>query len=190
MKILFNCLDLEKGGAQRVISILANHFSNKNEVAILMLRQKDIRYEINESVSLFSVTKVGKISNFQKILAKMSLIKLIKMQTIIKKINPDIIISFLPEPSLKLMFPISIPITNIATGPIIPPTVLIVDNRMDGKRICAKNIIKPKIIAITLIFNKIFLISKLFSLQTKFFACVHSKTVCTTIYPLVYKTHS
>ena len=101
MKILFNCLDLEKGGAQRVISILANHFASKNEVAILMLRPKDIRYEINESVSLFSVTKIN--TKFPKFLAKISIIKLIKMQMKIKEINPDIIISFLPEPSLKLM---------------------------------------------------------------------------------------
>ena len=104
MKILFNCLDLEKGGAQRVISVLANHFSTNNEVSILMLRQKNIRYEINKNISLFAVTKIKKMTKLHTLLAKISIIKLIKMQLQIKKINPDIIISFLPEPSLKLMF--------------------------------------------------------------------------------------
>ncbi len=98
MKILFNCLNLEKGGAQRVISILANEFSLNNEVTILMLRN-EISYKVNSNIKVISLEKSSK-NNF---LTKISLLKLKQMAKQIENIQPDVIISFLPEPSLKLM---------------------------------------------------------------------------------------
>ncbi len=98
MKILFNCLNLEKGGAQRVISILANEFSLNNEVTILMLRN-EISYKVNSNIKIISLEKSPK-NNF---LTKISLLKLKQMAKQIENIQPDVIISFLPEPSLKLM---------------------------------------------------------------------------------------
>ena len=104
MKILF-CIDsMTKGGAERVISNLSNYLINNGyDVNILTVVNSDIEYDINLNVKLECLEdkfinvrnekngKIKKISNFVK------RIKLMKKA--INKINPDIIISFLPYTS-------------------------------------------------------------------------------------------
>lgn len=104
MKILF-CIDsMTKGGAERVISNLSNYLINNGyDVNILTVVNSDIEYDINAKVKLECLEdkfinvrnekngKIKKISNF---------IKRIKlMKKAVNKINPDIIISFLPYTS-------------------------------------------------------------------------------------------
>ena len=60
MKILFNTLNLEKGGAQRVISVLANYFSLNNQVDILLFQNKKIKYELNNNIKIHSINKKRK----------------------------------------------------------------------------------------------------------------------------------
>ncbi len=105
MKILFNCLNFEKGGAQRVVSILANNFCQKEKVYILLSYNQDIKYKLDKKIKIINIEKKKKKrSKISKRISQISLIKLRKMAKSIKEINPDVIISFLPEPSLKLMF--------------------------------------------------------------------------------------
>lgn len=102
MKIMFNCLNMNKGGAERVISVLSNNFIKKHEVAILTLRNEKYNYKLNEKIKKINVSTSPKNKFFRK-MSKLSIISLLKLNKLIKKENPDIIISFLSEPSLKLM---------------------------------------------------------------------------------------
>lgn len=106
MKILFNCLNLKKGGAERVISILANEFINNNEVTILTLMNMKDSYELSPNIKRIRVDKNDSYSlnPLKKVLKKLSIARLVKFKKEIINEHPDVIISFLPEPSLRLMF--------------------------------------------------------------------------------------
>lgn len=107
MKILFNCLTTEKGGAERVISVLANEFVKKDDVVILTLKRntKDA-YKFDEKIKRLYIDKTcyESDSGVKSIFRKLSPSRLLRLKRFIIDEDPDIIISFLPEPSLRLMF--------------------------------------------------------------------------------------
>ena len=105
MKIMFNCLTMEKGGAERVISLLANEFSKENDVSILTLKKSKDAYKLNPSIRRLRIDKTDykKDDRIRSILRKLSIARLARQRKILIAENPDIIISFLPEPSLRLM---------------------------------------------------------------------------------------
>ena len=106
MKILFNCLTMEKGGAERVITLLSNYFSKDNDVSILTLTKSEDAYKLNSSVKRLHIDKTNyKFDNkMKKIFRKLSPMRIFKLKKMIIAEKPDVIISFLPEPSLRLMF--------------------------------------------------------------------------------------
>ncbi len=106
MKILFNCLTMERGGAERVIALLANEFSKENDVSILTLTRSEDAYKLEPKVKRLRVddTNYKADNRFRKITRKLSIARLRKLKKLIISEKPDIIISFLPEPSLRLMF--------------------------------------------------------------------------------------
>lgn len=106
MKIMFNCLTMEKGGAERVIALLANEFSEKNNVSILTLARSKDAYELKPTIKRLLVddTSYKADNQFKKLIRKLSISRLSKLKKMIILENPDIVISFLPEPSLRLMF--------------------------------------------------------------------------------------
>lgn len=128
MKILF-CIDsLRKGGAERVISNLANAFVKEDlEINILKLYNGKDEYELNEKVGIFYLEeKIENNSNYiKKLFTFLKRRKLFKKK--IKQINPDIIVAFLPYTSflvlsvnlLKIPIVISVrndPTTEYANG--------------------------------------------------------------------------
>ena len=103
MKILFNTMNLGKGGAERVISILANEFIKNNDVKIIMNLNMPIEYNFDERIEIVSIEKKHSINKFKKILSRISFLKLNRLRKEVIKFKPDIIISFLPEPSFRLL---------------------------------------------------------------------------------------
>mgnify|MGYP002479589515 CR=1 FL=1 len=60
-RIVFLIGGMGKGGAERVISILANHYAKKGwEVDILMLLNNCCEYELNKNIKITSLCKEGK----------------------------------------------------------------------------------------------------------------------------------
>ena len=100
MKILFCIGCMNKGGAERVMANLANYFSIENDVVIVISSNDDSKYELSKHVDLLKLDKEKFIKN--------GVIRNIKRITMLKKIiknfKPDIIISFLPEPSFRVLF--------------------------------------------------------------------------------------
>lgn len=89
-KIIYTIGQMGNGGAERVISLLANANSKENEVTIIALFSDRIDYKLDKNIS-FIFIDVNKIKNpihrfFKRILL---------IRKTIKKVSPDIIISFL-----------------------------------------------------------------------------------------------
>ena len=101
MKILFCIGSLEKGGAERVISNLANYFIDNNDVGIVLTLRK-VEYSLDNRIKLYDLMYDGKLRRLKK------------LYDIIKEYNPDIIVSFLPEPSYRLLM-----LKNFIKVPII-----------------------------------------------------------------------
>ena len=104
MKILFNTMNLGKGGAERVINLLSNEFVKENEIKIITHLNMPIEYDFNKKIEIVTIEKKHSSNSFKKILSRISLLRLIKLKNEILNYNPDVIISFLPEPSFKVLF--------------------------------------------------------------------------------------
>ena len=110
MKILF-CIDgMTKGGAERVISNLSNYLiKGDNEVEILTVFKSEIEYNLDSNINISSLEnnyidlhkpnkKRGNISKLFMFIKRANI-----MKKKLKKINPDIIISFLPYTSFLVL---------------------------------------------------------------------------------------
>ena len=85
MKILFNCLTMEKGGAERVIALLADEFSKNNDVSILTLTKSKDAYKLSKSVKRLCVDKTS-YKNDNKIrikFRKISLVRFFRLKQVI-----------------------------------------------------------------------------------------------------------
>lgn len=97
MKILFSIDTMTKGGAERVISNLANIFSKNNEdVSILTLLKGDSAYQLDSKIKYTSLEiKEGKKNIFQKIYYYIA--NLFNIRKFVKTNKYDIVVSFLPR---------------------------------------------------------------------------------------------
>ena len=103
MKIVFYISSLGHGGAERVISNLANFFSNdRNNNVYLIIERPVIRYHVNSNINLIELEKKERKYNFiTKKTRYLSYIFKLKKQ--FKKIKPDVVVTFLPLPSFMAL---------------------------------------------------------------------------------------
>ena len=99
MKILFCLGSLNRGGAERVVSNLANYFIKYNEVSIVITSPDVPQYELDKNIIVYHLDKKRESNN---IIYK-NLKRIYKLNKIVRKDKPDIIISFLPEPSYRVL---------------------------------------------------------------------------------------
>lgn len=100
MRVVFCLGGLEKGGAERVICNLANFLiSKKNDVYLMVTKTDSVEYDLDKKISITELDD-RKYQNF--ILRNIRIAKVLKRK--LYNINPDIIISFLQEPTFRLLF--------------------------------------------------------------------------------------
>lgn len=91
-KIVFVIGTLGNGGAERVISTLANNFSEKGyEVSIITIYGNKQDYPIKDKIDLFSIYCSNKVRLFRPIE------RIRKIKKLVMDINPDVIVSFLAD---------------------------------------------------------------------------------------------
>lgn len=94
-RLLFVSPSLTYGGAERVVSILTSELANEGyEVSLILYDKMDKEYPVSSDVSVEYLPHRNK--NELSILYKYR--KLMYLRGLIKRINPDIIIPFLPYP--------------------------------------------------------------------------------------------
>ncbi|MBQ8472247.1 MAG: glycosyltransferase family 4 protein [Bacilli bacterium] len=99
-KILFCLGSFGHGGAERVISNLTNSLNKEYSINIILTKKNNLSYSLPLNVKVDVLDDLKQSNNF--LLKNIKRIK--KLNKFIKEINPDIIISFLPEPSYRVLF--------------------------------------------------------------------------------------
>lgn len=99
MRIMFIISSLNSGGAERVLSTIANSLSKKYEVIIIKTDVDQPFYDLDSNIILESLDFRRMHRNiFNKILNSYVIIK--SFRNVIKKHNPDIVISFLDKTNI------------------------------------------------------------------------------------------
>ena len=101
---MFFALSLRGGGAERVLINLANEMSKNNDVTITTVHRDMDYYGVAEKVKTFCLDnkRMNPEASFSNKFKKLSARRLIALSEIIKKEKPDVIITFLPLPSLYI----------------------------------------------------------------------------------------
>ena len=99
MKIMFNISNLAKGGAERVISVLSNNLIDRYEVTILINDAKNIGYTLDNNIKIIQLD-----DKREKNPIKRNIKRIKDTERILREEKPDIIISFLPMPSYRILY--------------------------------------------------------------------------------------
>lgn len=98
MKLLFVTTDLASGGAQRVVSLLANHFAKSDEVFVLTVQGDKVKYELDDRVNYVPIV----VKHTNKILRVYERIQQIRKA--FNSIEPNVIVSFETENNIYSLF--------------------------------------------------------------------------------------
>lgn len=102
MKIIVNCLTLKKGGTERVISNLVNDYLvHGHHISLVTATIGDIQYEFDNRVQIIRLDKREKQAKQNKFIRFLRRRKALNKQ--IKILQPNLIISFLPEPNFLVL---------------------------------------------------------------------------------------
>lgn len=104
MKICFLAISLLPGGAERVISVLANALVNRNyQVSIVLISNEPVFYTLDSRINMVHLDLERKNKNFFDALAN-NYIRIKAVVTILRKIGPDILIGFMPYSNVVSIF--------------------------------------------------------------------------------------
>lgn len=102
-KIILYTMTLNRGGTEKTVCSLANYLCNKYEVTILTNILCESEYKINPKIKHICIDCKKQLNFFNKCINKLSFRRTFKLKEILKEENADIIISFLPEPSIRML---------------------------------------------------------------------------------------
>ena len=93
--IMFMIPSMTRGGAERVVSILANDYASRGwNVSILMMLHSNIGYELDPSIKVIDISDDGRS------IVLMYPILIHRTKKVVKTVNPDIIVSFMANTCL------------------------------------------------------------------------------------------
>ena len=124
-KIMFAISSLGSGGAERVVSTLANELTARGyAVSILLIASSDQVYPLSEQIQVISLNCE---ENAEQSLLKRYPDRLRKIRTVLKETTPDAVISFMSETSIDvclsaLGLPIPILVSERNDPSIDPPS--------------------------------------------------------------------
>lgn len=101
MRVIFCLGSMTKGGAERVVANLSNWLCRDNEVGIIVTPPDESSYTLDEKIKYMTLDfyKEKKqnilLRNFKRVR---------RLKNYIKEFNPDIVLTFLPEPSYRILF--------------------------------------------------------------------------------------
>lgn len=98
---MFATASMMRGGAERVVSILANHYAAAGwEVSILMLLHSHAGYELDPAIRIIDISN-------DKVNAGLRFPKLVMLgRKILKEVRPDVLVSFMDNVCLVMGFAI------------------------------------------------------------------------------------
>lgn len=103
-KIVFYTMAMTNGGSERVLSNLANYLSEKQyDIYLICNINAESYYELSDKIHYIILDK-SKIKNkITRIIRKISLKRSFILKKKLDEIKPDLIVAFLPEPSLRCL---------------------------------------------------------------------------------------
>ena len=113
MTIMFYINTIHTGGAERVITQLANHFAERGNHSILVTSYYDNNeYEVSSKVIRESLeTKEVKTT-----VIKRNISRIVKLRNLCKSLKPSVLVSFMPEPCFRaIVSTLGLPIVNIVS---------------------------------------------------------------------------
>jgi GalNAc-alpha-(1->4)-GalNAc-alpha-(1->3)-diNAcBac-PP-undecaprenol alpha-1,4-N-acetyl-D-galactosaminyltransferase len=96
MKIIFIISSLDGGGAERVLSILANELVKENEVNIILLSNSKIFYNLDEKIKITNANLYNESNSIFKAIIN-NITRIMTLKKMIQNNNPDIVISFMTQ---------------------------------------------------------------------------------------------
>ncbi len=90
-KIIFMIGSLQNGGAERVISVLANKFIEKYEVHVVTIMENKIDYDLNDGIKYTYIME----NDDDKHGINRNFVRIKNIRKYIKTVKPDVVVSFL-----------------------------------------------------------------------------------------------
>lgn len=104
-KIIFYTMAMIRRGTERTIANLSNYFINNYDITIITNINGPIEYELDKRIKVIPIDKIDKRNEILplKIITKTSKKRSVELLRIIKEERPDLIITTLPEPTIRIL---------------------------------------------------------------------------------------
>lgn len=104
-KIVFYTMAMIRRGTERTIANLSNHFIKKYDITIITNINGPIEYELDKRIKVIPIDKTDKINEILplKIITKLSRKRTNKLKIILEKEKPNLIITTLREPPIRIL---------------------------------------------------------------------------------------
>jgi len=99
MKMVFIISSLGSGGAERVLTLLANYFSKNNDVTILTFSNNEPFYPLNKNIKLIKLNLIKESHNIFETIIN-SIKRVLVLKKVLKDIDADINISFMTHTNI------------------------------------------------------------------------------------------